>query len=143
LRRAAEMVRFGWRAYWRWRYRQTTLRLLRSMDEHLLGGFRGWSPFPAIISCQRRTAFDQRLRKLRIRTRPNHAIVICGWEGCPVGVGSRHSRVSKSHLREGCSAARFRSHGGLARQPAENWGRIWIEPRDPWGPRWHASSARA
>jgi uncharacterized protein YjiS (DUF1127 family) len=36
LRRAAEMVRFGWRAYWRWRYRQMTLRLLRSMDERLL-----------------------------------------------------------------------------------------------------------
>ena len=36
LRRTAEMVRFGWRAYWRWRYRQMTLRLLRSMDEGLL-----------------------------------------------------------------------------------------------------------
>lgn len=36
LRRTAEMVRFGWRAYWRWRYRQMTLRLLRSMDERLL-----------------------------------------------------------------------------------------------------------
>ena len=36
LRRAAEMVQFGWRAYWRWRYRQLTLRLLRSMNEHLL-----------------------------------------------------------------------------------------------------------
>jgi uncharacterized protein YjiS (DUF1127 family) len=36
VRRAAEMVRFGWRAYWRWRYRQMTLRLLRSMDERLL-----------------------------------------------------------------------------------------------------------
>lgn len=36
LRRAAEMVRYGWRAYWRWRYRQMTLRLLRSMDERLL-----------------------------------------------------------------------------------------------------------
>jgi len=37
MRRAAEMVRFGWRAYWRWRFRQTTLRLLRSLDERLLG----------------------------------------------------------------------------------------------------------
>jgi uncharacterized protein YjiS (DUF1127 family) len=36
MRRAAEMVRFGWRAYWRWRYRPMTLRLLRSMDERLL-----------------------------------------------------------------------------------------------------------
>jgi len=36
IRRAADMVRFGWRAYWRWRYRQITLRLLRSMDERLL-----------------------------------------------------------------------------------------------------------
>jgi uncharacterized protein YjiS (DUF1127 family) len=36
LRRTAAMARFGWRAYWRWRYRQMTLRLLRSMDEPLL-----------------------------------------------------------------------------------------------------------
>jgi uncharacterized protein YjiS (DUF1127 family) len=36
IRRAAEMVRFGWRAFWRWRYRQMTIRLLRSMDERLL-----------------------------------------------------------------------------------------------------------
>jgi uncharacterized protein YjiS (DUF1127 family) len=35
IRRTAEMVRFGWRAYWRWRYRHLTLRLLRSMDERL------------------------------------------------------------------------------------------------------------
>jgi uncharacterized protein YjiS (DUF1127 family) len=37
MRRATEMVRFFWRAYWRWRFRQTTLRLLRSLDERLLG----------------------------------------------------------------------------------------------------------
>jgi uncharacterized protein YjiS (DUF1127 family) len=36
LRRTAEMARFGWRAYWRRRYRRMTLRLLRSMDERLL-----------------------------------------------------------------------------------------------------------
>jgi uncharacterized protein YjiS (DUF1127 family) len=36
LRRAAEMVRFGWRAYWRWRYRHMTLHLLRSLDQRLL-----------------------------------------------------------------------------------------------------------
>jgi uncharacterized protein YjiS (DUF1127 family) len=36
MRRAAEMVRFGWRAYWRWRYHQMTLHLLGSMDERLL-----------------------------------------------------------------------------------------------------------
>jgi len=36
MRRAAELVRFGWRAYWRWRYHQMTIRLLRSMDERLL-----------------------------------------------------------------------------------------------------------
>jgi uncharacterized protein YjiS (DUF1127 family) len=37
LRGTAQMVRFGWRAYWRWRYRQMTIRLLRSMDDPLLG----------------------------------------------------------------------------------------------------------
>ena len=36
MRRAAEMVRFGCRAYWRWRYHQMTFRLLRSMDERML-----------------------------------------------------------------------------------------------------------
>jgi len=33
MRRAAELMRLGWRAYWRWRYREVTRRLLRSTDE--------------------------------------------------------------------------------------------------------------
>jgi len=36
IRRAAELAHLVWRAYWRWRYRAVTLRLLRSMDERLL-----------------------------------------------------------------------------------------------------------
>jgi len=84
IRRTAEMVRFGWRAYWRWRYRHITLRLLRSMDERLLRGYRGWSLQPAVIPCQTWTAFDQRLRRPRIRylgpaQRLHRAIGQFGW----------------------------------------------------------------
>jgi len=36
LRRAAEIMRSAWHAYWKWRYRDMTLRLLRSMDKRLM-----------------------------------------------------------------------------------------------------------
>jgi hypothetical protein len=33
MRRAAQLMRLGWRAYWRWRYREMTRRLLHEVSE--------------------------------------------------------------------------------------------------------------